>query len=100
MKAVQVTGYGDVSKLSLVEIPIPEPKENEVLIKVKACAINNTEIWMREGAYGTDSKSGWRPEGVQFPRTPGSDITGKVVKAGKLVEESIVGKDVVLFLYI
>lgn len=100
MKAVQVTGYGDVSKLSLVEIPIPEPKENEVLIKVKACAINNTEIWMREGAYGTDSKSGWRPEGVQFPRTPGSDITGKVVKAGKLVEESIVGKDVVLFPFI
>ncbi|MFE4094528.1 zinc-binding dehydrogenase [Priestia sp. YIM B13545] len=100
MKAVQVTGYGDVSKLSLVEIPIPEPKENEVLIKVKACAINNTEIWMREGAYGTDSKSGWRPEGVEFPRTPGSDITGKVVKAGKLVEESIVGKDVVLFPFI
>lgn len=76
VKAVQVKGYGDVSKLSVVEIPIPEPKENEVLIKVKACAINNTEIWMREGAYGTDSKSGWRPEGVQFPRTPGSDITG------------------------
>lgn len=100
MKAVQVPGYGDVSKLSLVEIPIPEPKENEVLIKVKACAINNTEIWMREGAYGTDSKSGWRPKGVQFPRTPGSDITGKVVKAGKLVEESIVGKDVVLFPFI
>ncbi|MEH6917521.1 alcohol dehydrogenase, partial [Priestia megaterium] len=49
MKAVQVTGYGDVSKLSLVEIPIPEPKENEVLIKVKACAINNTEILMIEG---------------------------------------------------
>lgn len=97
MKAVQVTGYGDVNKLKLVEIAIPQPKEHEVLIKVKACAINNTEIWMREGAYGTDSKSGWRPEGVQFPRTPGSDITGKVIKVGKLVEESMVGKDVVLF---
>ncbi|HSP22294.1 MAG TPA: zinc-binding dehydrogenase [Planococcus sp. (in: firmicutes)] len=97
MKAVQVTGYGDVDKLEIVELAIPELKDNEVLIKVKACAINNTEIWMREGAYGTGSKSGWRPEGVQFPRTPGSDISGRIVKAGKLVEESMIGKDVVLF---
>ncbi|KZE68855.1 alcohol dehydrogenase [Fictibacillus phosphorivorans] len=97
MKAVQVTGYGDVDKLIVVDIPIPEPKENEVLIKIKACAINNTEIWMREGAYGTDSQSGWRPEGVQFPRIPGSDITGKIVKVGKSVSESHIGRDVVLF---
>ncbi|UAL46153.1 zinc-binding dehydrogenase [Sutcliffiella horikoshii] len=97
MKAVQVTGYGDVDMLEVVDIPIPDPKENEVLVKVKACAINNTEIWMREGAYGTGSKSGWRPEGVQFPRTPGSDISGTIVKVGALVEESMVGKDVVLF---
>lgn len=97
MKAVQVTGYGDVDMLEVVDIPISDPKENEVLVKVKACAINNTEIWMREGAYGTGSKSGWRPEGVQFPRTPGSDISGTIVKVGALVEESMVGKDVVLF---
>lgn len=97
MKAVQVTGYGDVDKLEVVQQAIPEPKDDEVLIKVKACAINNTEIWMREGAYGSGSKSGWRPEGVQFPRTPGSDITGKIVQVGDFVEESMLGKDVVLF---
>lgn len=97
MRAIQVTGYGDIDKLEIVQKDIPEPKDNEVLIKVKACAINNTEIWMREGAYGTDSKSGWRPEGVQFPRIPGSDITGVIVKTGKWVDESMLGKDVVLF---
>ncbi|ANU21990.1 zinc-binding dehydrogenase [Planococcus donghaensis] len=97
MKAIQVTGYGDVDKLKLVELPIPEPGDNDVLIKVKACAINNTEIWMREGAYGTDAKSGWRPEGVHFPRTPGSDIAGTIVKAGKRVDKSMIGKDVVIF---
>ncbi|TMW70885.1 zinc-binding dehydrogenase [Alteribacter natronophilus] len=97
MKAVQVTGYGDVDKLEVVTQAIPEPKEGEVLIKVKACAINNTEIWMREGAYGTGSKSGWKPEGVQFPRTPGSDITGIVVKTGDSVDQSMMGKNVVLF---
>ncbi|MFC0522922.1 zinc-binding dehydrogenase [Pontibacillus salicampi] len=97
MRAVQVIGYGDVDKLEVVDAAIPEPKEKEVLVKVKACAINNTEIWMREGAYGTGSKSGWRPEGVQFPRTPGSDITGEVVQVGQDVDEAMVGTDVVLF---
>ncbi|WP_113928048.1 zinc-binding dehydrogenase [Bacillus sp. P14.5] len=97
MLAVQVTGYGGLDKLEIVNVPIPQPKENEVLIKVKACAINNTEIWMREGAYGKGSKSGWRPEGVQFPRTPGSDITGTIIGTGKDVAEGMIGKDVVLF---
>ncbi len=97
MRAVQVTGYGDVDKLKVVEISRPEPKENEVLVKVKACAINNTEIWMREGAYGTDSKSGWRPEGVHFPRIPGSDIAGEIVEVGSQVDEAMAGKSVVLF---
>lgn len=97
MKAVQVTGYGGLDQLKVVEIDIPQPKENEVLVQVKACAINNTEIWMREGAYGKGGKSGWRPEGIQFPRIPGSDITGKVVAVGSKVDEKIVGQDVVLF---
>ncbi|WP_368505263.1 zinc-binding dehydrogenase [Alkalihalophilus sp. As8PL] len=97
MKVVQVTGYGDVNKLEIGQKATPEPKDGEVLIKVKACAINNTEIWMREGAYGTGSKSGWRPEGVDFPRVPGSDITGSVVKVGNRVDESMLRKNVVLF---
>ncbi|TMU85115.1 zinc-binding dehydrogenase [Bacillus sp. BHET2] len=97
MKAVQVTGYGDIDKLELVEIPIPTPDRDEVLVKVKACAINNTEIWMREGAYGKGEKSGWRPEGVHFPRIPGSDITGEIVEVGCDVSNTRIGKDVVLF---
>ncbi|GGD20837.1 zinc-binding dehydrogenase [Pontibacillus salipaludis] len=97
MKAVQVTGYGDVDKLEVREVERPTPKSHEVLVKVMACGINNTEIWMREGAYGTGSKSGWRPEGVQFPRTPGSDITGKIVEVGEDVSDTMMGKSVVLF---
>ncbi|WP_407636211.1 alcohol dehydrogenase catalytic domain-containing protein [Salibacterium aidingense] len=92
MKAVQVTGYGDVDKLECVERKAPQPKRDEVLIKVKACGINNTEIWMREGAYGSGGQSGWRPEGVQFPRIPGSDITGCIEKIGDEVDESLIEK--------
>lgn len=97
MKTVQVMGYGDVDQLEIVTQPVPEPKAGEVLIQIKACAINNTEIWMREGAYGKGSKSGWRPEGVQFPRTPGSDISGIIVKLGEAVDDAMMGKHVVLF---
>ncbi len=52
---------------------------------------------MREGAYGADTKSGWREEGAQFPRIPGSDITGVVIKIGENVEASMMGKDIVVF---
>lgn len=97
MKAVQVTGYGGIEKLEYTDKPIPELKRGEVLVKVKACAINNTEIWMREGAYGQDKQSGWRKEGVAFPRIPGSDIAGHIVKISPSVDPSMLGKDVVLF---
>lgn len=97
MKAVQVTGYGDIDKLEVVDISIPSPGKGEVLVKVKACAINNTEIWMREGAYGSGEKSGWRPEGVHFPRVPGSDVTGEIVGVGSDVSEKIMGRKLVLF---
>ncbi|WP_079477034.1 zinc-binding dehydrogenase [Marinococcus halophilus] len=97
MKAVQVSGYGGLEKLELVETPVPKPEKGEVLVKVKACAINNTEIWMREGAYGTGSNSGWRPEGIKFPRIPGSDITGEIVQCGSEEDRLLIGKDVVLF---
>ncbi|MEC9485640.1 MAG: alcohol dehydrogenase catalytic domain-containing protein [Candidatus Izemoplasma sp.] len=97
MKSVKVTGYGGLDQLNIVTHDMLEPKDHEVLLKVKACGINNTEIWMREGAYGQGQKSGWRPEGVDFPRTPGSDIAGSIVKVGKDVDSSMIGKDVVLF---
>jgi NADPH:quinone reductase-like Zn-dependent oxidoreductase len=97
MKAVQVVGYGDVNQLQVVDLPIPSPKQEEVLVRVKACGVNNTEIWMREGAYGTDGESGWRPEGVRFPRIPGSDVTGEIVEVGIGVDEGLIGRHVVLF---
>ncbi|KGX92376.1 alcohol dehydrogenase [Pontibacillus halophilus JSM 076056 = DSM 19796] len=97
MKAVEVTGYGGFEQLQVTDREVPSPNAGEVLVKVKACGINNTEIWMREGAYGTGEESGWRPEGVQFPRIPGSDITGQIVEVGEGVEPHKVGEDVILF---
>lgn len=100
MKAVQVKGYGDVNQLELVERKIPTVNADEVLVQVKACALNNTEIWMREGAYGEGSESGWKAQGMSFPRIPGSDVAGTVVEVGDGVDASMLGTDAVLFPFI
>nr|WP_308936612.1 hypothetical protein [Exiguobacterium sp. SL14] len=71
MKAVTVTGHGGLERLVYIDQETPQPKQGEVLIEIKACALNNTEIWMREGAYGAESESGWKAEGVKLPRIPG-----------------------------
>ncbi|WP_323679335.1 zinc-binding dehydrogenase [Exiguobacterium indicum] len=97
MKAVTVTGHGGLEQLAYIDQETPQPKQGEVLIEIKACALNNTEIWMREGAYGAESESGWKAEGVQFPRIPGSDISGRIVAVGDGVAETEIGRDVVLF---
>lgn len=97
MKAVTVTGHGGLNQLKYIDMQTPQPKQGEVLIEIKSCALNNTEIWMREGAYGAENESGWKAEGVKFPRVPGSDISGRIVAVGGGVAESEIGRDVVLF---
>ena len=48
MRAVLLEGYGGVEKLRYVEdFPKPEIRENEVLIRVKAVALNHLDIWVR-----------------------------------------------------
>lgn len=97
MKAIQVCGYGGLDQLKMVDLPIPTPSSDEVLIKVSACAMNNTEIWMREGAYGDGKQSGWKTEGVTFPRIPGSDVAGTIVGVGQDCDPALIGTNVVLF---
>ena len=55
MYAITINEYGDESKLIKQEgIPVPEPKSNQVLIKVKASSVNPIDLMKREG-YGTVS---------------------------------------------
>lgn len=86
MNAFQVTGFGGLDKLVFNSVDIPEVGKDEVLVKIQATALNNSDIWMREGGYGTDTSSnssaGWRREGIQFPKIPGSDIAGEIVQVG------------------
>ena len=54
MNAVVTTGHGGLDKLDYRQVDVPIPHPGEVLVKVSACGLNNTDIWVREGAYGTD----------------------------------------------
>src|SRR5437588_11909455 len=65
MRAVLLTGFGGPERLEYREnVPDPVPAPGELRIRVGAAAINNTDIWTREGAYGAaddpSSVAGWR----------------------------------------
>ncbi|WP_410777594.1 zinc-binding dehydrogenase [Ectobacillus funiculus] len=104
MRAVVVTDYGGLEKLEERKVRVPLPNENEVLVKIHACAINNSDILMREGGYGTDvntgEKAGWKREPISFPRIPGTDIAGVIVAVGANIDPSCLGEKVVLFPFI
>ena len=101
MKAYLLTGFGGFENLSYREdIAVPSPERNEVLIKVEACGVNNTDIWTRLGAYGgsvdDSNQSGWRGGAFNFPRIQGADIVGCVVALGNGVNDELLGKRVII----
>ncbi|MFE7439648.1 zinc-binding dehydrogenase [Streptomyces chartreusis] len=99
MSAVRITGHGGPQVLELAEVPVPAPQPGEVLVKVSAVALNNTDLWTREGAYGRPGApktlSGWRGP-IDFPRIQGADVAGRVVAVGAGVTRSLVGRRVVV----
>lgn len=51
MKAIQVSQVGGPEVLALVDLPIPEPKPNEVIVEIKAAGVNFIDVYVREGRY-------------------------------------------------
>jgi len=103
MAAVLLTGHGGLDKLVYSrEVAVPAPAAGEVLIKVSACGMNNTDVWVREGAYGTEDDpsavSTWRRHGntLSFPRIQGADTVGHIVAVGEGVDKSRIGDRVMV----
>ena len=103
MKAMVLTGHGGLDRLEYRDdIAVPVPARNEVLIEVSACGMNNTDIWVREGAYGSDEDpdavSSWRADNttLAFPRIQGADIVGRIVGTGAEVPDGRVGERVMV----
>ena len=103
MKAVLLTGHGDLDKLEYREdVPVPRAEAGEVLIEVSACGMNNTDVWVRKGAYGSEtdpvSVSTWRRgrSTLEFPRIQGTDTVGTIADGGEGVSDERVGERVVV----
>jgi NADPH:quinone reductase-like Zn-dependent oxidoreductase len=103
MQAVRLMGHGGPDQLvHTLEAPTPEPAGGVVLIDVRACGMNNTDIWVREGAYGSDTDpaavSSWRRgrPTLEFPRIQGADIVGRIAALGSGVPAGRLGQRVMV----
>lgn len=89
MKAVRLHNFGGIDQLVYEEsVPEPVPQHGEVKVRVRACALNHLDIWVRNGipAYKTP-----------LPHILGSDVAGEVVELGEGVKDLRVGDPVVLY---
>jgi len=87
MKAVVFHEHGGVDKLRYEDRPDPVVKDNEVLVRVTACALNHLDIWGRIGLPGIQ---------IPLPHISGSDICGKVESTGRLATRARPGDAVIV----
>jgi NADPH:quinone reductase-like Zn-dependent oxidoreductase len=113
MRAVLLTGHGGYDKLNFRDdVPVPIPGPNDVLIRVAAAGVNNTDINTRIGWYSkavaeaTDvgaasgiadaQDDGWSGAAFQFPRIQGADAFGRIVAVGDNVDPTRIGERVLV----
>lgn len=115
MTAVQLVGHGGLEKLRVRhDVPTPEPERDEVLIRVTAAGVNNTDINTRIGWYSkqvvdaTESGGGagfaevddadatWSGVPMAFPRIQGADCCGLIVGVGEGVDPQRLGERVIV----
>jgi len=101
MRGVWLTGHGDIDKLKLRnDIPIPRPSRREVLIRVSAAAVNNTDINTRIAWYskkdGAHADASWAGAPIEFPRIQGADVCGHIVAVGEDVNAGRIGERVMI----
>lgn len=82
MRANAFMQYGGPEVLQMRDLPDPEPKSGEVLVRVRACGINHLDTWVRRGLPGIMPV---------MPHVLGSDVVGEVVALGDGVHEVAVG---------
>ena len=110
MMAVVTTGTGGYDKLDYREVPVPRPGAGELLLRVLAAGVNNTEINTRLGWYSSAVREGTGEAGDEaegredggwnaatpFPFIQGTDCCGRVVAAGPGTDDDLIGARVLV----
>ncbi len=90
MKAIRIHQFGPTEDvLQYEDVPVPEPKVGEVLIKVEAASLNRADLGLRKGTYRISADA--------LPLIPGREFAGTVEKLGAGVSEYQVGQRVVAY---
>ena len=87
MKAIVFHQHGGPEVLKYADAPEPALRANDVLVRVKACALNHLDLWVRRGLPNVP---------LPLPHIPGSDVAGEIAKIGVDVTTIRVGQKVVL----
>jgi len=87
VKAILFRQHGAPEVLQFTDVPDPEPRPTEVLVRVRACALNHLDLWVRGGLPNVP---------IPLPHIPGSDVAGEIAKVGSEVTTVRVGQKVVL----
>jgi NADPH:quinone reductase-like Zn-dependent oxidoreductase len=86
MRAIVLSELGGPDKLKLSEWETPTPGPEEVVVRLKAAALNHRDVWIRKGQYAA----------IQLPTILGSDGAGEVATVGGNVDAQWVGRPVVI----
>lgn len=87
MKTILFHSHGGSDVLEYVDLPTPQPKAGEVLIRLKAAALNRMDVFVRNG---------WPGLKLPLPHIPGADGAGEVAEVGADVREFQIGEQVVI----
>ena len=85
MKAVRIHQFGGPEVLKYEDVPDPKPRKDQVLVRVRACALNHLDVFVRGGLPG-----------VNLPHILGTDAAGEVVDVGEYIKDVKVGQRVLL----
>ncbi|HME37306.1 MAG TPA: zinc-binding dehydrogenase [Candidatus Sulfotelmatobacter sp.] len=85
MKAVRIHQFGGPEVLTYEDVPDPQPRKDQVLVRVKACSLNHLDVWVRKGLPG-----------VKLPHILGSDIAGEIAEIGEYVSGFTLGQRVLV----
>ena len=87
MKALYFKAHGDLDVIQYGDVADPKPGVGEVLVRVRACAINHLDIWVRRG---------WPGLKLEMPHWCGADVAGEIIELGEGVSGWEIGQRVVV----